>query len=147
MNATSKRVFRIAAAIGALMGALPAFADVSEATHKIVLNAPLDPVPLESVHVYTYRPNQPLKPVGLIFARGMAGTEVGSLDLLGKIDQALSAPPTEQDDIDLAMRALYADAAAIGANGLIITKSEQVQVRQNASERRITAIAFRILAP
>jgi hypothetical protein len=124
-----------------------AFADVSEANHSINLNAPLDPVQVADVKLYTYKPTVPVKVVGTILARGMAeGEQLSSYDLGGRLLQLVDPPkvPTEQDDIDLAMKALYADAAAIGANGIIITKSVQVRVSDRATERRITAIAFRV---
>jgi hypothetical protein len=129
---------------------LVAIADVSEANHSINLAEPLDPVQITDVHGYTYLPSTPYKMVGTIYARGMAeAPQVSSVDLLGQLGQLVDPPkvPTEQDDIDLAMRALYADAAAIGANGVIITKSIQVRISDTATERRITAIAVRIERP
>jgi len=96
------------------------------------------------VIVYIYKPDFNFKIIATIEARGMAEA---SQDLLDQLDvtRLLSPPkaPSEKEDIELAMKALKAEAASIGAYGVIIAKSVQVRVSQNATERRIAAIAIR----
>ena len=65
------------------------------------------------------------------------------LDLLGRLLETPPAPPTEKDDLALAMKALKEEAAQAGAEGVLILRSTQVRVSQSASERRIHALAIR----
>lgn len=141
---------KIATYIFMLLSALTAFAgsqDISEATHVIDINSPLPPVDPESVVVHTYKPTGNVKYVGKIYARGMATVDKpGELDILGILREANNPTiVTEEDDKRLAMEALLRDAANIGANAIIITKSYQASVSSNSTERRIEALAFRVL--
>ena len=76
-----------------------------------------------------YKPNFTFKIIGTIEARGMA--------------RGLLSTPEEKEDVALALKALKKEAASIGANGVIIMKSGQVRVSNEATERRIAAIAIR----
>lgn len=136
-------IFSLAATL-----ALAGSQDVSEAMHIIDINSPLPPVNPSLVKVYTYKPTGNVKFVGTIHARGMASVDSpGELDIVGRLLEAASPTvATEEDDKRLAMQALIKDAGAIGANGVIITKSVQVRVSPTATERRIEAFAIRVLA-
>ena len=120
-------------------------ADISEATHDINLEASLPPIDASTVKVYTYEPSPKAKVVGRIYARGMATVDrPGELDIFGILQEATEpARVTEEDDKRLAMQALVKDAAAIGADAVVVVKSYQVRVSENSTERRIEAIAFR----
>ncbi|PZP38422.1 MAG: hypothetical protein DI585_07395 [Pseudomonas fluorescens] len=119
--------------------------DVSEANHVIDIDAPLPPLDVSSVKVYTYKPSPDAKLVGKIFARGMATVDrPGELDIFGMLEEATSPTrATEEDDKRLAMEALLLDAASIGADAVVIVKSYQARVSANATERRIEALAFK----
>lgn len=123
--------------------------DVSEANHVIDIDAPLPTIDASTVKIYTYKPSANAKLVGKIFARGMATVDrPGELDIFGILQEATTpTQATEEDDKRLAMQALIADAARIGADALIIVRSYQVRVSANATERRIEAIAFKTLQP
>jgi len=120
--------------------------DISEAVHVIDLNSPLPPIDPSLVKVYTYKPSGNVKFIGKIRARGMASVDKpGPLDVIGLLLEAASPTnATEEDDKRLAMQALLKDAGSIGANGLIITSSIQVQTSNNSSERRIEAFALHV---
>lgn len=124
---------------------LPGFAnaDVSEATFTPQGNETYRALNPAQVVIYVYKPDFKFKIIGIIEAHGMAGGDnsiLGQLDILGRL---LSTPPTEKDDILLAMKALKEEAAAAGAEGVLILQSTQVRVSQNATERQIRAVAIR----
>lgn len=121
-------------------------ADISEATFTPQGSAIYSPIDERQVEVYVFRPEFKFKVIGVIEARGMAQSSVSILDEIDVIGQLLGnrpAQPGEKEDIALAMRALRREAAQAGAMGVVIVKSVQVRVSQNATERRIAAIAIR----
>lgn len=113
----------------------PSFSDESEATHMLNGNTEYSPIDESQVAIYTYKPNFKFEIIGTIEARGMA--QPGLTSLLN------FSYPGEKEDLKLAVKALKAEAASIGANGVIIAKSRQVSVSSEATERRISAIAIR----
>ena len=137
--------FRLIAPLVVLAAALaPTFAraDESEATFTPQGSDVYPALRPSQVIVYVYKPDFKFKVIGLIEARGMAGPDrslLGQLDILGRL---LSAPPTEKDDILLAMKALKEEAAIAGANGVLILESRQVRVSQTTTERQIRAVAI-----
>ena len=119
-----------------------AWADVSEATFTPQGSDIYPALKPAQVVIYVYKPDFKFKIIGVIEARGMAGPDgsiLGQLDILG---QLFSTPPTEKDDILLAMKALKEEAATAGAEGVLIIQSKQVRVSQNATERQIRAAAI-----
>lgn len=117
------------------------WADVSEATFTPQGSEVYQPVSVSKVEVFVYKPDFKFKIIGIVEARGMAGA-VGSL--LDQLDVTrIFNPPSEKEDIALAMAALKAEAAGAGAGGVIIIQSRQVRVAQDATERRIRAVAIR----
>lgn len=104
--------------------------DVSEASHVLQGNETYSAIPEDQVTVYVYKPNFTFKIIGTIEARGMARG-------------GLLSTPEEKEDVALALKALKKEAASIGANGVIIMESGQVRVSNEATERRIAAIAIR----
>ena len=101
--------------------------ETSEATH--MLNGkPLPPVPVESVEVYIQEPEFAYSIVGTVEARGMGFTD-------------------EERDQELAIAALKREAASIGADGVLVTDSDQqiasVSKYGTSTERRIKGTAIR----
>ena len=129
-----------------LAAPLVANADVSEATFTPQGSATYTPIHESQVEIYVFRPTFKFKVIGVIEARGMAESEVSILDQLDIVGRLLGdkpAQPGEKEDIALAMRALRREAAQAGALGVVIVRSVQVRVSQNATERRIAAAAIR----
>lgn len=116
-------------------------AAISEATFTPQGMEQYSPVSDSQVEVFVYRPDFKFKVIGIIEARGMAQE---SDSFLGSL---LGVQPTEKQDISLALKALKSEAANAGATGLIILQSQQVRVSQNATERRIRAIAIVRIEP
>jgi hypothetical protein len=128
------------------LAASAARADVSEATFTPQGRATYAPVKDEVVEVFVLKPDFKFRVIGVIEARGMATAETSildQLDVIGKLLGNTPPQPGEKEDIALAMRALRQEAARAGALGVIILKSIQVRVTQNATERRIVAAAIR----
>lgn len=114
-----------------------AFADVSEAFFTPQSQKTYPPVSVGEVVVYVANPGFRYSVIGVLEARGMAVVE----DVVGQLFGGRSRA-TEQDDINLALEALKREAAANGASGVLITNSYQVNLADNASERRIKAFAI-----
>ena len=137
--------FRLIAALliaATLHAPILAWADESEATFTPQGSDVYPALKPSQVVVYVYKPDFKFKIIGVIEARGMAGPDrsiLGQLDILGRL---LSAPPTEKDDILLAMKALKEEAANAGAEGVLILQSKQVRVSHDATERQIRAAAI-----
>jgi len=128
------------------LAAATARADVSEATFTPQGRTTYAPIQEELVEVFVFKPEFKFRVIGVIEARGMATATTSILDQLDVIAQLLgnSTPqPGEKEDIALAIRALRQEAARAGATGVVILKSIQVRVSQNATERRIVAAAIR----
>lgn len=123
--------------------------DVSDANHVVNINQPIPPIDPKLVKIYTYKPSNDHQFVGLVYARGMATADrvnpFNIFSILGEMVQPSIA--TEEDDKRLALDALIKEAAKIGADSLIITKSFQVQITPQSSERRIEALAYRSPTP
>jgi hypothetical protein len=118
-------------------------ADISEATFTPQGDNTYRPIPAEQVKVYVYKPNFKFKVIGIIEARGMAEQDSSLLDRLDIFGQLSKSPPTEKDDIALAMKALKEEAGANGAQAILIIKSVQVRVSSDSTERKIIAAAIR----
>lgn len=120
------KVFSIALVV--ILGLLAcAVFETSEATH--MLNGePFSPVPVESVEIYIQKPEFAYVIVGTVEARGMGFTD-------------------EARDQELAIAALKREAAGIGADGVIVTDSNQkiadVNKYGTSTERRIKGTAIR----
>lgn len=128
----------------ALLGAaIPVLADVSEATFTPQGAETYSPIQPSQVIVYVYKPGFKFKVIGVIEALGMADGNQSLLDQLDILGQLTRTPPTEKDDIALAMKALKSEAAANGVDAVLILRSVQVRVSQSATERRIQAAAIR----
>ena len=101
--------------------------ETSEATH-ILNGEAYPPTPIESVVVYIQKPDFAYTVVGLVEARGMGITD-------------------ETRDQELAMVALRREAASIGADGVIVTDSDQeiagVSQYGTSTERRIKGTAIK----
>ena len=101
--------------------------ETSEATHMLNGKS-LPPVPVESVEIYIQKPEFAYSIVGTVEARGMGFTN-------------------EQRDQELAIAALKREAASIGADGVIVTDSDQrisgVSKHGTSTERRIKGTAIR----
>jgi uncharacterized protein YbjQ (UPF0145 family) len=123
--------------------------DVSDASHLVNINHPIPPVDPKIVKIYTYKPSSDHQFIGVIYARGMASPDrVNPLNIFSIIGEAIQPSiATEEDDKQLAIDALINEAAKIGADSLIITKSYQVQITAQSSERRIEALAYRSPTP
>jgi hypothetical protein len=117
-------------------------ADVSEATFTPQGSDVYPPIPVSEVQVFVYKPDFKFKIIGIIEARGMAGGGGSLLDSLD-ITKLFDSPPGEKEDIALAMKALKEEAANAGANGVLIIRTGQVRVSQDATERQIKAAAIR----
>ena len=135
----------VAVLLMAALGIAPgiARADVSEATFTPQGAESYPALNPSQVVVYVYKPDFKFKIIGTIEARGMAGGNPSLLEQLDILGRLLETPPTEKDDIALAMKALKEEAAMAGAEGVLIIRSMQVRVSQNATERRIQAVAIR----
>lgn len=118
-----------------------AYADVSEGTFQQHGGEAYGSIDESQVTVFQYKPNFPFKVIGLIEARGMA--ELTLLEQLDVTTYIVGSGKGEKDDIRLATAALIREAAANGANGVIIVKQGQVRVGQNATERRMVGAAIR----
>lgn len=129
-------------ATGGLMPNI-SWADVSEATFTPQGSDTYPALKPSDVVVYVYKPDFKFKIIGTIEARGMAGGSESLLEQLDILGKLLSTPPTEKDDIKLAMKALREEAASAGADGVLILQSKQVRVSQTATERQIRAVAIR----
>ena len=132
----------------AILACLPniAIADISEATFTPQGSDTYTELKPSEVAVYVYKPDFKFKIIGTIEARGMAQANLSlldRLDILGRLLETPPPPPTEKDDIALAMKALKEEAALAGAEGVLILRSSQVRVSQTATERRIQAVAIR----
>ena len=101
--------------------------ETSEATHMLSGQAYAAISP-ESVSIYIQKPDFEYVVIGIVEARGMGFTN-------------------EARDQELAIQALKREAAAIGANGVIISDSTQqiVSVSKDgtSTERRIKGLAIR----
>ena len=88
----------------------------------------LPPVPIESVEIYIQKPEFAYVIVGTVEARGMGLTN-------------------EARDQELAIAALKREAASIGADGVIVTDSDQeianVSQYGTSTERRIKGTAIK----
>lgn len=117
--------------------------DISEAYSAIDIKAARPATNFLSVQKRTYAPQGAVY-VGRIYATGMATIDPEELHETAARMLLLEdrKPPTIKDDIRLAESAMYSEAAKIGANIVIIRKSEQVRVTNDATERRIVADAF-----
>jgi len=111
-----------------LVGTLAACAvfETSEATH--ILNGPsYPPSEAASVAIYITKPDFEYIVVGIVEARGMGFTN-------------------ETRDQELAIKALKQEAASIGADGVIISDSNQVIANISkdgtSTERRIKGLAI-----
>lgn len=136
------REFFIALAFAVLIFSTEAFADVSEATFTSQGSATYPPTSTETVEVFVYKPDFKFKIIGVIEARGMAGGDESLLEQLDILGKLLRKPPGEKEDIALAIKALKEEAASAGATGVIILRSQQVRVSNNATERQIRAAAI-----
>lgn len=121
---------RNSAALLICVGMLAACAvfETSEATH--ILNGPsYPPSDVASVTIYITKPNFEYIVVGIVEARGMAFITGG-----------------EARDQELAIKALKQEAANIGADGVIISDSNQVIANISkdgtSTERRIKGLAI-----
>lgn len=134
----------IAAFAVAVLTLFPTFAraDESEATFTPQGADFYPPLKPSQVVIYVYKPDFKFKIIGVIEARGMAGAGGSLLDQLDILGRLTASPPTEKDDIRLAMKALQEEAATAGAEGVLIIQSKQVRVSQNATERQIRAVAI-----
>lgn len=125
------------------MAALPAFAHLSEANFTPQGSGNYAAVSVSEVEVFAFKPDFPFKVIGVIEARGMY-TGGGLSDLLDLDKWTDNSPIGEKEDIALAMKALLAEAARVGANGVVIVKSQQVRAdNQGGTARRIVAAAIR----
>lgn len=145
---TTMRTLLLALVFSSMLLSGPqALADVSEATFTPQGNARFAQIPEDKVEVYVFKPDFKFRIIGLIEARGMAEANSSIFGLVDDaVDQLLGnrkAQPGEREDIALAMKALRQEAAANGAYGVVVVRSIQVQVSQNATERRIVAAAIR----
>lgn len=134
----------IAAVVIALITAHPALvrADESEATFTPQGGGFYPRLQPSQVVIYVYKPDFKFKVIGVVEARGLAGGGGSLLDQLDILGRLTAVQPTEKDDIRLAMKALQEEAAAAGAEGVIIIQSQQVRVSQTTTERRIRAAAI-----
>lgn len=125
-----------------------ALADVSEATHILSSTEQFDRVAPLAVKVYVTKPAVQFKVVGTVEARGMA--QAKPTQSLNEAFERVLRPPVplgEREDLELALQALKLEAAGMGANGVVIERSEQVRVSSSATERRISALAIRTAGP
>lgn len=122
---------RNTAALLICVGALAACAafETSEATH-ILSGQSYPPSDAASVAIYIEKPSFNYTVVGIVEARGMAFITGG-----------------EKRDQELAIQALKQEAASIGADGVIISDSNQVIASVSkdgtSTERRIKGLAIR----
>ena len=139
-------IFRRMLAVLAITGLtlFPTFvqADESEATFTPQGSDVYPRLKPSQVVIYVYKPDFKFKIIGVIEARGMAGGTGSLLEQLDILGRLTATPPTEKDDIRLAMKALQEEAAAAGAEGVLIIQSQQVRVSQTATERQIRAVAI-----
>ena len=100
----------------------------------------------ESVEDFQTKANFSFRVIGSIDAYGMAGGTESleqQLDLIEQIRKLARPVTSEVEDIELAMRALKKEAARVGATGVVILSTKQVQLAQSASSyRHILAIAI-----
>lgn len=140
------KLAHVIVAIVCAFAAAVARADVSEATFTPQGRATYAPIQEELVEIYVFKPDFKFRVIGVIEARGMATATTSILDQLDVIGRLLGntvPQPGEKEDIALALQALRQEAARAGAMGVVILKSVQVRVSQNATERRIVAAAIR----
>jgi nitrogen regulatory protein PII-like uncharacterized protein len=119
------------------------WADISEATFTRNGSYIYASVPVSEVEVFVFKPEFKFRAIGVIEARGMAGGGNNLLDQLLSVPDQLLGGAGEKEDIELAMKALKDEAAKAGATGVVIVQSRQVRVSQDATERRIKAVAIR----
>lgn len=129
-------------AFGIIFISTQTWADISEASFMPQGSEFHAPVRESQVEVFVYKPDFKFKVIGIIEAHGMAGGSTSLLDQLDIVSKLFDAPPGEKEDIALALKALKSEAAKAGATGVIIMRSQQVRVSQNATERRIKAAAI-----
>lgn len=131
------------------MVATAARADISEATYIPQGSERFEAVSPEHVSVYAFPPPFKYRVVGKVEAIGLAGPTAGAAAMMFDLGALLNTightltPPTEKDDIDLAMKALKREAAANGADNVLIIQSVQERVSDTTTQRRIHAVAFR----
>ena len=116
------------------------YADIAEATFTPQGVETYARIKESEVQIYVYKPEFKFKVIGVIEARGLAGPVGSLLDQLNILQ--MISPPSEKEDIALAMKALRTEAAENGASGVLILQSRQVRVNQTTTERRIRAVAL-----
>lgn len=110
--------------------------DISSAIFMSNGEPTASPTSPERVAVFSGKPTFAFRIIGTIEATGMASYRRGEW-LLGIPERV----PTERDDFDLALNALKVEAAANGADAVVIVNSMQIPY-ETGTARRLNGVAI-----